>query len=368
MSKQKTGGLAGIVAGDSAICTVGDDRIGLTYRGYAICDLAKYALFEEVAFLLIYGKLPTVVELNHYQKKLLPLRLLPEALLYVLRLIPENTHPMEVMRTGCSMLGVLFPEQNVADRLVAALPSILLYWYLFHQGRKDINFVVDEPTLAGYFLHVLHNKKPDKLEEKALNTSLILYAEHEFNASTFAARVTASTLSDIYSAVVSAIGTLRGPLHGGANEEAMKLIQRFASVGDAEKGIKKMLAEKQLIMGFGHRVYTVRDPRSDIIKQYAKELCVKTNKENLFLIAERIEKIMWDEKKLFPNLDFYSALVYRACDIPTELFTPLFVFARISGWLAHILEQQAHNKLIRPLANYIGPSLQTYVPLEERKA
>jgi 2-methylcitrate synthase len=367
MSKEKTGGLAGITAGDTAISTVGKSGVGLTYRGYDIHDLATQANFETVAYLLIYGKLPAASELADYKKRLQENRQLPDPLLQVLQLIPKQAHPMDVLRTACSMLGTLEPESKshdiyaVADRLVASFPGMLLYWYRYHFYQQVIPLNPSAENTASYFLQLLQDKKPDQAFVKALDVSLILYAEHEFNASTFSARVTTSTLSDVYSAITSAIGTLRGPLHGGANEEALKLILLFNDPDHAEKELKNMLGAKKLIMGFGHRVYTKEDPRSAIIKGFAKKLASQVGDKKLFPIAERIERIMWDEKQLFPNLDFYSALVYHFMKIPVDQFTPLFVIARVSGWLAHVIEQRSNNKLIRPLANYIGPAPQPLI-------
>jgi 2-methylcitrate synthase len=368
----KTGGLAGLIVGNTAISTVGKEGLDLTYRGYSIHDLAAESTFEEVAYLLIYGNLPTQEELNKYKQKLIKLRDLPKKLKSNLENLPGNTNPMDVLRTACSALGCFEPESNqfnqqeIADKLIACVPGILLYWYHFHQSGESINIDCDEDTTAGYFLHLLQGKKPKDEERRAVDVSLILYAEHEFNASTFASRVTASTESDFYSAIVSGIGTLRGPLHGGANEAAMELVSKFKTPDDAEKGIKELLEKKAKIMGFGHRVYKISDPRSDIIKQWSKKLSVDAKDGYLYAVSERIEKIMWDEKHLFPNLDFYSATTYHFCGIPTSMFTPLFVMSRLSGWSAHIIEQRADNRLIRPEANYIGPEPRSYIPLIDR--
>lgn len=368
-----SGGLAGLVAGNTAISTVGKAGLGLTYRGYDIHDLAEQAAFEEVAYLLIYGKLPNLQELSTYQKKLKSLRELPPLLKNTLENIPANTHPMDVLRTGCSMLGTLEPEtaqnrqEEVANRLLASTPGILLYWYHFHKNGTRIQTNSTEERLADHFLYLLHGKKPDILNAQTMNVSFILYAEHEFNASTFAARITASTLADFYSAIVTGIGTLRGALHGGANEAAMELIEQFATPDAAEAGIKKRLAEKSKIMGFGHRVYKISDPRSDAIKQWSQKLSLQATDGHIYAVSERIEKTMWDEKKLFPNADFYSATAYHFCGIPTPLFTPLFVMSRIAGWSAHIIEQRQDNRLIRPDANYIGPQPLTFVPLQHRE-
>ncbi|KGP63807.1 methylcitrate synthase [Legionella norrlandica] len=368
----KSGGLAGVVAGQSAIATVGLAGKGLNYRGYSINDLAEYASFEEVAYLLHYGELPTQKELDDYIKKLVNLRHIPEELKIVLKLIPKNTHPMDVLRTASSFLGTIEPEENfkqqyhIADRLLALFPGIMCFWYAYHFKNEEISGLSDEQTIGGHFLALLHGRKPSSIEKDMMNVSLILYAEHEFNASTFAARVTAATLSDFYSAITSAIGTLRGPLHGGANEAAMELIERFKTPAEAASGVKQMLANKELIMGFGHRVYTTSDPRSDIIKKWSFKLGEEKGDLLLYRISECIEEIMWQEKKLFPNLDFYSASAYHYCGIPTHLFTPIFVMSRTTGWAAHIFEQRANNKLIRPTSEYIGPDPRSFPAIETR--
>ena len=373
MSEKKTGGLAGVVAGKTAVCTVGKEGVGLTYRGYDIHDLAAGTTFEEVACLLLYGELPTGAELESFRNRLLPLRQLPAALREVLERIPGNAHPMDVMRTGCSMLGALEPENDfhgqfhAAERLLAAFPSMLVYWHLFHRDGRRIETRTDDPSIAGHFLHLLHGKPPGESHRRAMDVSLILYAEHEFNASTFTARVAASTLSDFYSAITAAIGTLKGPLHGGANEAAMELIEKFKTPQEAAKGIVDALARKDKIMGFGHRVYSISDPRSDIIKQWAKQLADEAGDRWLYPVSEQIEKVMWDQKKLFPNLDFYSAGVYHFLGIPTPMFTPLFVVSRITGWAAHVFEQRADNRLIRPTADYVGPAPRALVPIGQRK-
>ena len=372
MVKDNAAGLAGVVAGHTAIATVGKEGKGLTYRGYSINDLAEQATFEEAAYLLVYGRLPTRPELSDYKERLRKQRGLPGPLKTVLEQIPGNAHPMDVMRTGCSMLGALEPEGgsrdqiSVANRLIACFSSILLYWHHFHLSGKRIDTTTGDDSSAGHFLHLLHGRKPDELYRRAVDVSLILYAEHEFNASTFAARTIISTLPDFYSAVTGAIGALRGPLHGGANEAAMELIERFSTPEEAEKGILDLIAAKKLIMGFGHRVYRISDPRSDIIKAWSKKLAGAAGDERLYPVSERIEQVMRREKKLFPNLDFYSATAYRFCGIPTPMFTPLFVVSRITGWAAHIIEQRGDNRLIRPTADYVGPEPRPFVPISKR--
>lgn len=377
MTKKKqtinTAGLRGVVAGRTAICTCGIEGMGLNYRGYDILELADQSSFEEVAYLLLKGDLPTRDQLYTYKAKLKTLRDLPQALKEVLERIPAATHPMDVMRSGCSMLGTLEPEtdfagqQGIADRLLGVFPSIMAYWYNFAHKNKRIDPVTDDDTLAGHTLHALHGRKPSELHRRAMDVSLILYAEHEFNASTFAVRVCAATLSDFYSAIIAGIGTLRGPLHGGANEEAMALISRFKTPADAADRIKQALGRKEKIMGFGHAVYTKSDPRNVVIKQWSKKLAQDAGDTVLFEVSEAIEKLMWDEKKLFPNLDFYSASCYHFMGIPTPLFTPLFVCSRITGWAAHLMEQRSDNRLIRPNAEYTGPARRPFVSIDKRK-
>lgn len=375
MAEEKKSGGAGLrgqVAGETALCTVGQTGTGLTYRGYDVSDLAGNAQFEEVAYLLLRGKLPNQQELDAYKKKLQRLRGLPDALKTVLENIPKDAHPMDVMRTGASMLGTLETEQDFneqddrIDRLLALFPSIITYWYRFvHEGVR-IETDSDVDSIGGHFLELLHGKKPSELHERVMNVSLILYAEHEFNASTFAARVCASTLSDIHSCVTGAIGTLRGPLHGGANEAAMELIQSFKSADEAEEGLMGMLARKEKIMGFGHAVYTESDPRNVIIKKWSEKLSKEVGDTVLYPVSVRCEEVMWREKKLFCNADFFHASAYHFMGIPTELFTPIFVMSRVSGWTAHVKEQRENNRIIRPSADYDGPADSKWVPIDER--
>ena len=365
-------GLRGQVAGETALCTVGKTGSGLTYRGYDISELAEKAKFEEVAFLLLRGHLPTRKELEDYNSKIKSLRGLPKALKEVLERIPASAHPMDVMRTGCSMLGNLetetsFEQQDdVIDRLLATLPSIICYWYRFsHDGVRIDTDLLDD-SIGGHFLHMLSGETPNELFTQVMNVSLILYAEHEFNASTFTARVCASTLSDMHSCVTAAIGSLRGPLHGGANEAAMDMIQQWHSADEAEREIMGMLARKEKIMGFGHAIYAESDPRNVIIKQWSKKLADHVGDTELYSVSERCETVMWREKKLFCNADFFHASAYHFMGIPTKLFTPIFVMSRITGWAAHVKEQRANNRIIRPSADYTGPATANWVDIANR--
>jgi len=370
-------GLRGQIAGKTALSTVGVSGSGLTYRGYDLQDLAAHCEFEEVAFLILKGHLPTQAELTEYKSKLNSLRVLPQPLKEVLERLPKEAHPMDVMRTGCSVLGNLEPEntatvgvfpnqQAIADRLLAVLPSIICYWYRFSHDGVRVNEVTDDASIGAHFLHMLHGKKPKALHEQVMNVSLILYAEHEFNASTFTARVCASTLSDMHSCVTGAIGSLRGPLHGGANEAAMEMIEKFTSPAHAEQEMLGMLARKEKIMGFGHAIYKESDPRNAIIKAWSEKLAADVGDTVLYPVSVRCEEVMWREKKLFCNADFFHASAYHFMGIPTKLFTPIFVMSRVTGWAAHVMEQRADNRIIRPSAEYTGPAPRTVTPIHQR--